>query len=160
MQRNIAHLFGWKLEMSTWTRFGLNQTESGYQLTCFGLYISSAGASWKRTLCTLVPQLPSTLQANLGKCLAIHMSFSQATLKELWLSGSSGHLSLLEQVRAWALWRIPASARLLVRMRRGNRVTFQMSCFRRMMPRQHEYVFSHTFEQPIQPDPKLIQAKP
>jgi hypothetical protein len=35
-----------------------------------------------------------------------------------------------------------------------------MSCFRRMMPRQHEYVFSHTFEQPIQPDPRLIQAKP
>ena len=31
------------------------------------------------------------------------MSFSQATLKELWLSGSSGHLSPLEQVRAWAL---------------------------------------------------------
>ena len=31
--------------MPTWTRFGLNQTESGYQLTCFGLYISSAGAS-------------------------------------------------------------------------------------------------------------------
>jgi len=29
-----------------------------------------------------------------------------------------------------------------------------------MRLRQEEYAFSHTFEQPIQLDPRLIQAKP